>query len=344
MADVELHQLSKRFQQSPALKALDLKIDDGELLALVGPSGCGKSTTLELIAGLEPPSGGRVSIAGADVTALPPQKRDVAMVFQSYALYPHLDVRRNIAFPLENAKLPRAEIDQRVAETARLLELEPYLARRPRELSGGQRQRVALARALVRRPKVFLFDEPLSNLDAALRAQVRGELKSLHQQLRATFIYVTHDQVEAMTLPDRIAVLEKGELRQLGTPREIYDAPANLFVAGFFGAPRINLLPPRVLGLNRDQTTVGIRPEHLELGRGDPPPQALSGRVERVEPVGSETWVTVRVSDATLVARASADFDAGRDSAVWLRAQEQKLHWFDAHTGVRLPEGAQRSP
>ena len=251
MATVSLQDVRKVYRGGvAAVKGVTLDIADGEFVSLVGPSGCGKSTTLNLIAGLEELSGGELRIDGQVVNDLSPRERDIAMVFQSYALYPHLDVAGNLAFPLKVAGLGAKDIDARVREVSGVLGLEALLSRRPKELSGGQRQRVALGRALVRRPKVFLFDEPLSNLDAALRTQMRGEIKKLHEQLKATFIYVTHDQAEAMTLSDRVVVMSQGEVQQVAPPRELYDAPANLFVAGFFGSPRINLVKPRTLGLS----------------------------------------------------------------------------------------------
>jgi len=249
------------------------------------------------------------------------------MVFQSYALYPHKDVRGNLAFPLQLARLPRAEIDRRVAETAELLELSPLLSRKPRELSGGQRQRVALGRALVRKPRVFLFDEPLSNLDAALRMEMRAEIKSLHQRLRRTFVYVTHDQAEAMTLSDRIAVLRAGELQQAAAPREIYERPANRFVAGFFGTPRINFVPGSVLGLPDGEA--GVRPEHLEVVDARAP-GALEGTIELTELTGAETWVTVAVQGERLVARAPADFAGRPGDRVRVRAAAERILRFDA--------------
>jgi multiple sugar transport system ATP-binding protein len=324
---VSLVHLRKAFASGPdAVRDLSIEIRDGELLSLVGPSGCGKSTTLNLIAGLEEPTSGEIRIDGQLVNRLPPAERDIAMVFQSYALYPHKDVRGNLAFPLEVAKAPKAEIDQRVAETAALLGIESLLARKPKELSGGQRQRVALGRALVRKPKVFLFDEPLSNLDAALRTQVRAELKRLHQRLKATFVYVTHDQAEAMTLSDRIAVLRAGELQQLAPPREIYQRPANRFVAQFFGTPQINVVPAGVLGLQGPEDA-GVRPEDLEV-LAAPADGAIEGTVELVELTGAESWVTASARGATLVARAPADFAAAPGTRVWLRAQADRVLRF----------------
>jgi multiple sugar transport system ATP-binding protein len=334
VATVSLQDVRKVYRGGvAAVKGVTLDIADGEFVSLVGPSGCGKSTTLNLIAGLEELSGGTLRIDGAVVNGMSPRERDIAMVFQSYALYPHMDVAKNLAFPLEVAGLGRADIDARVREVAAVLGLEALLARRPKELSGGQRQRVALGRALVRRPKVFLFDEPLSNLDAALRAQMRGEIKKLHEQLKATFIYVTHDQAEAMTLSDRVVVMHQGEVQQVAPPRELYDAPANLFVAGFFGSPRINLVKPGTLGRPDADVVLGLRPEHLEVGQGAAPAGALEGRVYLVEPMGAESWVTVEVSGERMVARAAGDFRAPTGSPVWLRYDAARLRRFDAGSG-----------
>ena len=329
MASISLNRVRKAFPGAPdALKELSLDIADGEFLSLVGPSGCGKSTTLNLIAGLDEPTSGEIRIGGERVNGRSPAQRDIAMVFQSYALYPHKNVRGNLAFPLEIARLPRAEIDRRVAETAEQLGLGELLARKPRELSGGQRQRVALGRALVRKPRVFLFDEPLSNLDATLRAQMRVEIKRLHQSLRATFVYVTHDQAEAMTLSDRIAILSEGELQQASPPREIYERPVNRFVAGFFGVPRINLVPARILGLPGDGL-VGVRPEHLHLHLA-PAPGAVPGVIELVELTGAETFVSVAVSGETVVARAAAALARGPGDAAWVAAEPGRAIHFDA--------------
>ena len=338
MATVTLSQVSKRFRGGAfALRGLDLEVKDGEFLVLVGPSGCGKSTTLNLVAGLEHADGGELRIDGARVNDASPGERDVAMVFQSYALYPHLSVRENLAFPLKVAKLDRATIDARVAETAVRLELSELMDRKPAALSGGQRQRVALGRALVRRPKVFLFDEPLSNLDAGLRTQTRGELKRLHRALGATFLYVTHDQVEAMTLAERVAVMDGGVLQQLGTPREVYDAPVNRFVARFFGAPPINLVPPEVLGLEpRPGVTAGIRPELLEAGLGLAPPEAIAGTVDLVEPLGGEAWVSVSLPGGTLTAKAPPDFPGRAGEPAWVRVPRERALFFDDATGRRM--------
>jgi multiple sugar transport system ATP-binding protein len=339
MATLSLHGVGKRYRGGfEALRSIDLEVADGEFVSLVGPSGCGKSTTLSIIAGLDQPTSGEVRIDGQPVTSLSPRERDVAMVFQSYALYPHMSVRRNLGFPLEVAGVERQTIARRVEETAELLGLDALLDRRPRELSGGQRQRVALGRALVRRPKLFLFDEPLSNLDAALRTQMRGELKKLHEQLRGTFIYVTHDQSEAMTLSDRVVVMNEGQVQQVGAPREIYASPSNLFVAQFFGAPRINVFSPPTLGLEppREGLWAALRPEHLEPGLGEPPQGTVRGVVFLVERMGAESWVTAEVGGDRLVARGPADFEARPGTSVWLRADTQKVLWFDAATGQRV--------
>jgi multiple sugar transport system ATP-binding protein len=342
MARLELDRVTKRFgRDAVALREVSLAVEDGELLAVVGPSGCGKSTLLSIVAGLEAPSAGEVRIDGRTVTALSPRERDVAMVFQSYALYPHMSVRRNLAFPLEVARAGRREIAERVAEVSALLGLDALLERRPGELSGGQRQRVALGRALVRRPKLFLLDEPLSNLDAALRISVRAELKKLHQRLGATFVYVTHDQAEAMTLADRIAVLRDGAVEQVGTPREIYGSPATAFVAGFVGTPPVNLVAPGALGLPPAAALVALRPEDLAVARA-PNAGTLEARVWLVEPMGSETWVTVERGEVRLVARCPADFDAPPGAPVWLSFEAGRLHWFDRESGRRLPGGDDR--
>src|SRR5882724_679859 len=247
MARLEIRSLRKRFDDTEVIKGVDLEVEDREFCVFLGPSGCGKSTLLRLIAGLEDVDEGTLHLDGKDITDLPAVNRNLAMVFQSYALYPHMTVRQNMSFALRLARVPKAERDRKVDEAARILQLEPYLERRPKDLSGGQRQRVAIGRAIVRQPKVFLFDEPLSNLDAALRGQMRIELSRLHEELNATMIYVTHDQIEAMTMADKIVVLQAGRVEQVGSPLELYHHPANLFVAGFIGSPRMNMLPAKVV-------------------------------------------------------------------------------------------------
>ncbi|HBM59725.1 MAG TPA: sugar ABC transporter ATP-binding protein [Citreicella sp.] len=284
MADVQLAGIIKTFGALTVIPGLDLKVPHGSFTVLVGPSGCGKSTLLRMIAGLEDPTEGEIRIGGRDVTDAEPSDRGISMVFQSYALYPHMTVAQNIDFGLRLAKMPAAERRERVAEAARILSLEDYLDRKPGQLSGGQRQRVAIGRSIVRHPEVFLFDEPLSNLDAALRTQMRVELAQLHQSIGATMIYVTHDQVEAMTLADQIVVMKAGQIEQVGAPMELYDRPATEFVAGFIGSPRMNLLPGRAVARD-DIKTVGIRPEHLRVETDGLWP----ARARVVETLGADT-------------------------------------------------------
>ena len=341
MAEVSFERVTKTYRRGaqPVLAGVDLRIESGELITLVGPSGCGKSTLLNLIAGFERPTSGIVRIDGAVVNDLSPKDRGAAMVFQSYALYPHLTVRENIAFPLDVAGVDRAAIEERVAETAARLGLTTLLDRRPKELSGGQRQRVALGRALVRRSRLCLFDEPLSNLDAALREQMRAEIKKLHEEIGATFVYVTHDQTEAMTLSDRIVVLSGGRIQQVAPPREIYTRPANAFVAGFIGSPRINLVPPEVLGIEprADRAVVaGVRPHDLAVGTGPRPDRAVAGRVYLVEPTGSETWVTLQVGGTRLVGRAAADVAPRTGELAWATWEPEVMLMFDEKSGERV--------
>ena len=322
MSGVQFKGIRKSYGDVQVLKGIDVSIDNGEFLVLVGPSGCGKSTLLRCVAGLEQPTSGEIYIDGKRVDGLAPRDRDVAMVFQSYALYPHMTVAENMGFALKLRKRPREEIDAAVKEAARILDLEGLLERFPGELSGGQRQRVAMGRAVVRRPKVFLFDEPLSNLDAALRAQLRIELKRLHKKLGTTMIYVTHDQVEAMTLADRIAVLDQGVLQQLDSPSEIYSNPRNRFVAGFMGTPPMCFLS----GLE-DGVLVGVRPHHVRLGEGD-----LEGEVCLVEPLGSESFVHLKVADDQLVARVQQSPAVGET----VRFSLGQTLRFEPGTGRRL--------
>ena len=329
MGAITLSNVSKAFGETVVIPDIDLEIADGEFVVFVGPSGCGKSTLLRLIAGLEDVSGGTITIDGRDVTREPPSKRGLAMVFQSYALYPHMSVRRNIAFPLKMAGVPAAERDRKVEAAARVLDLEPYLDRRPGQLSGGQRQRVAIGRAIVREPAAFLFDEPLSNLDAALRVGMRTEITELHQQLATTMIYVTHDQVEAMTMADKIVVLNKGVIEQVGSPLELYRSPRNLFVAGFIGSPRMNLLDGGLLGQSAPKA--GIRPEHIRIST-DPVREAgtIEGVAGVTEHLGSDTFVRVHVGDELVTARASGEFPVHSGDRVWLTPEPAHLHRFDA--------------
>lgn len=311
---------------SPTVAELDLTISDGEFLVLVGPSGCGKSTTLRSLAGLEPVSSGRILIDDEDVTNLEPGERDIAMVFQNYALYPHLTVAENMGFALRLARLPKTEIKAKVAEAAETLGLSELLDRKPKDLSGGQRQRVAMGRAIVRQPKVFLMDEPLSNLDAKLRVQTRSELASLQQRLGTTTVYVTHDQVEAMTMGDRVAVLKDGILQQVAPPRELYDRPANEFVAGFIGSPSMNIF-------DFAGHRLGVRPENIRLSaeHGE-----LTGVVDIVEELGAESYVYVTVGSQRFVARAEAGVIPARGEEVGLDFDPEQAHRFDTETGVRL--------
>jgi ABC-type sugar transport system ATPase subunit len=327
MAGLELAGVRKAFGDVEVLRGLDLEVEEGELLVVLGPSGSGKSTMLRVAAGLEQPTAGAVRIGGRDVTRVPPSKRNVAMVFQSYALFPHLDAGRNIGFGLSARGMERKEVQQRVRSAAELVGVAELLHRRPHELSGGERQGVALARALARDPEVFLLDEPLSNLDAQLRTKTRAELKRLHAELGRTMVYVTHDQVEALTLGDRIAVLERGLVAQVGTPDEIYGRPADRFVASFVGSPAMNFLPPETatrFGLAADGE-VGVRPEHVRLGEGE-----VEGEVVVVEPAGSEGLAHVDAAGARLVARVRPEElpEVGQRVRVAVRAAD--VHRFDA--------------
>ena len=351
MGSITLKSAEKWFGELQVIKGVDLEIQDGEFVVFVGPSGCGKSTLLRMIGGLEETSRGQILIDGGDVTDQPPSKRGLTMVFQSYALYPHMSVRDNMGFSLKTAGAPKAEIDQKVMKAAEVLKLEPYLDRRPKALSGGQRQRVAIGRSIVRDPTAFLFDEPLSNLDAALRVEMRYEIAKLHQTLNSTMIYVTHDQVEAMTLADRIVVLEFGVIAQVGTPRELYENPANLFVAQFIGSPKMNVLPCATSGgqfqleggrsgaFDRAgmATQIGIRPEHIDLlspGEGH-----CDGTIDVVEYLGADSYVIV---DAGLLGqitvRAHGDIDLSPGQPVGLGFHEGRRHFFDAQ-GKALPKG-----
>jgi multiple sugar transport system ATP-binding protein len=333
MGQIVLEQVSKAFGNVQVIPPLDLAIDDGEFVVFVGPSGCGKSTLLRLIAGLEDVTDGRVVIDGTDATDVPPAKRRLAMVFQSYALYPHMSVRKNIAFPLRMAGLDKAEQDKRVADAARVLNLTDYLDRRPRQLSGGQRQRVAIGRAIVREPAAFLFDEPLSNLDAALRVGMRLEISELHKRLKTTMIYVTHDQVEAMTMADKIVVLQAGVIEQVGSPLELYRTPRNTFVAGFIGSPKMNLIGGPEAG-KHGAATIGIRPEHTEISETE---GIWAGTVGVSEHLGSDTFFHVQtgVSSAPLTVRAAGEMALKYGQKVHLTPRAEHLHRFDSK-GLRL--------
>jgi multiple sugar transport system ATP-binding protein len=351
MADVRYIEATKLYPGNdvPAVNALDLHVEDGEFMVLVGPSGSGKTTALRMLAGLEEIDGGAIFIGDRDVSDLAPKKRDVAMVFQNYALYPYLTVEANIGFPLKIARVKKSERDSRVRGVAELLGLTEYLARKPAQLSGGQRQRVAMGRAIVRQPKVFLMDEPLSNLDAKLRVQMRADIAALQARLGVTTVYVTHDQSEAMTLGHRVAVMDEGRLQQLGPPRELYDRPANTFVAGFIGSPSMNLctLPVengsvslggtrvQVGGNGRGELVLGFRPESLELAS-----EGLPAEVEVVEEIGADAYVfcvaELPSGETKLVARTDTRGAPARGARVVLRPKADEAHIFDPVTGERL--------
>ena len=356
MAQVVLKELNKKYDEVHAVRDVNLTIRDKEFLVLVGPSGCGKTTTLRMVAGLEDITSGEIAIGDRIVNDLPPKDRDIAMVFQNYALYPHMSVYDNMAYGLRIRGFSKADIDSRVQRAAKILELAPLLQRKPRELSGGQRQRVAMGRAIVREPAAFLFDEPLSNLDAKLRVQMRLEIQKLHRELRTTSIFVTHDQVEAMTLADRMIVMNAGIVEQIGRPIDVYDDPASLFVAGFIGSPAMNFLPgkragdavdvgggvlvplPAELRTGAPQAiTVGVRPEHLELGEGAGP--VFRFKVDTVEALGADSLVHGLLGDAMLVARVDGHATPEAGASLVFHARDGKLHFFDTASGKRLRAG-----
>lgn len=335
MTALSLKNVNKSFGSVQVLKDINLEVEEGEFVVFIGPSGCGKSTLLRVISGLEDASSGEVTIGGQAVNAVPPAKRGIAMVFQSYALYPHLSVRGNMALGLKQERQPKAEIEARVAEAARMLSLGDYLDRRPSELSGGQRQRVAIGRAVVRKPKLFLFDEPLSNLDAALRMNTRVEIARLHRTLEASMVYVTHDQTEAMTLADKIVVLRDGRVEQVGTPMELYNNPANQFVAGFLGAPSMNFLPADRVG-GAAGTTIGIRPEYMRLD----PNGRLKAVVTHVENLGGDTNVLAEVKGgAQITVRLFGQHSVTPDAAIGIDFDDADVLHFDA-SGQRLEANA----
>ncbi len=333
MGRIQLKQVQKKFGDTEVIPPLDLEINDGEFVVFVGPSGCGKSTLLRLIAGLEDTTSGNIEIDGADATDLPPAKRSLAMVFQSYALYPHMSVRKNIAFPMRMAKMDKAEQDRRIEAAAKALNLTDYLDRRPGQLSGGQRQRVAIGRAIVREPAAFLFDEPLSNLDAALRVGMRMEISELHKKLDTTMIYVTHDQVEAMTMADKIVVLQAGVIEQVGSPLDLYRTPRNKFVAGFIGSPKMNLIEGAEAA-KHNATTIGIRPEHLSLSKEQ---GEWVGTVGVSEHLGSDTFLHVAVDGfaEAITVRITGDINVSYGETVYLTPQADLIHKFDAQ-GLRM--------
>ena len=356
MASVSFQGIDKAFGSTKVIHGISFDIRDGEFMVFVGPSGCGKSTLLRMLAGLEEITAGTIAIDGRAVNDVDSKDRDIAMVFQSYALYPHMSVRDNMGFSLRLRKADKGEIDSRVARAAKILNLEPYLERYPRELSGGQRQRVAMGRAIVRDPKVFLFDEPLSNLDAKLRVQMRSEIKALHQRLKTTTVYVTHDQIEAMTMADRIVVMHDGVVEQIGTPLELYDRPSNLFVAQFIGSPAMNVVQGTLrradgmahvetpdgirwplgggAGTNGQPVTYGVRPDHLELAGGEA--RGVSGEIVVVEPTGSETELVVRIGDAQMIVETHGRPSLAPGDKVTFAVNPANVHLFDQKTGQRL--------
>ena len=348
MADLSLRNLVKRYDKTQVLHGINLDVADGEFVVFVGPSGCGKSTTLRLIAGLEEVSDGEIRIGGKVVNNLEPKERDIAMVFQNYAIYPHMTVRKNIGFGLRTAKMPKSDKERRIDEVAGILGMTDLLERKPSQLSGGQRQRVAIGRAMVRDPAVFLFDEPLSNLDAQLRTQMRLEIKKLHQRVGNTIIFVTHDQVEAMTMADRIVIMKDGHIQQVGTPAEVYHKPANTFVARFIGAPAMNMLPGRLDGhtltmeggarlhvpvSGQGAVTVGVRPEDLHPGHG---PKLIGGPVTVREPLGHETLIYVDAAGQEIIAKADGRSPPDIGASVELTADPANIHLFDPKSGEAM--------
>lgn len=350
MANLKLHNLTKAYGKIEVVHGINLEVHDGEFLVFVGPSGCGKSTTLRMIAGLEEITSGIIEIADRQVNNLEPKERDIAMVFQNYAIYPHMSVKKNIAFGLRSSKASKAEKEARILEVAGILDMTELLERRPNELSGGQRQRVAIGRAMVRDPAVFLFDEPLSNLDAQLRTQMRLEIKKLHQRVGSTIIFVTHDQVEAMTLADRIVIMKDGYIQQVGTPEQVYHKPANTFVAQFIGAPSMNMLEGScsknmielASGLSialegrapdNNEILLGVRPDDLILGSSSP---IIKGHVTVREPLGPETLIYVETKNGEIIAKADGRTPPAIGEEVALGVEPENMHLFDAKTGVAL--------
>ncbi len=365
MAEVSLNNIIKRYGEVIAVRGINLNVADKEFVVLVGPSGCGKTTTLRMIAGLEEISEGEISIGGEVVNDVPPKDRDIAMVFQNYALYPHMTVAANMSFGLKLRRFPKAEIKARVERAAQILDITDLLERRPKQLSGGQRQRVAMGRAIVRNPKVFLFDEPLSNLDAKLRVQMRTEIKRVHQKVKTTTIYVTHDQIEAMTLADRVVVMNDGRIEQVGTPHELYHSPRTRFVAGFIGSPAMNFLPCKVerngagfvLNLAEDLSfpmpadlsarygkavgkpmIFGLRPEHITEPRGGAPGEKseFTANLDVVEPMGMETMVFFRIEGTEVCGRVEPTSAGGPGQPMRLRANLNHMHLIDPATNLAL--------
>ena len=352
MGNIAISNVTKKFDSTEVIHGINLKINDGEFVVLVGPSGCGKTTLLRMIAGLESITGGNISIDEKIVNNIKPKERDCAMVFQNYALYPHMKVAANMGFSLKIKKAPKEEIDQKVKDVAKILEIEDYLERYPRQLSGGQRQRVAMGRAIVRNPKVFLFDEPLSNLDAKLRVQMRTQIKLLHARLKTTLVYVTHDQVEAMTMADKIVVMNEGLVEQTGAPLELYDKPVNIFVAGFIGSPSMNLFNASInsnsinlgsagsIPITRNTTsennldiTLGIRPSHMDISKNG---EGLKFQIDVIEPTGADSLVYGKINDTECCVQTSERLNLKSGEIIHILPNEDNLHFFDNQSNERI--------
>ena len=352
MGNIAISNVTKKFDSTEVIHGINLKINDGEFVVLVGPSGCGKTTLLRMIAGLESITDGNISIDDKIINNIKPKERDCAMVFQNYALYPHMKVAANMGFSLKIKKAPKEEIDQKVKDVAKILEIEDYLERYPRQLSGGQRQRVAMGRAIVRNPKVFLFDEPLSNLDAKLRVQMRTQIKLLHARLKTTLVYVTHDQVEAMTMADKIVVMNEGLVEQTGAPLELYDKPVNIFVAGFIGSPSMNLLNASInsnsinlgsagsIPITRKTTsennldiTLGIRPSHMDISKNG---EGLKFQIDVIEPTGADSLVYGRINDTECCVQTSERLNLKSGEIIHILPNEDNLHFFDNQSNERI--------
>ena len=352
MGNIAISNVTKKFDSTEVIHGINLKINDGEFVVLVGPSGCGKTTLLRMIAGLESITDGNISINDKIINNIKPKERDCAMVFQNYALYPHMKVAANMGFSLKIKKAPKEEIDQKVKDVAKILEIEDYLERYPRQLSGGQRQRVAMGRAIVRNPKVFLFDEPLSNLDAKLRVQMRTQIKLLHARLKTTLVYVTHDQVEAMTMADKIVVMNEGLVEQTGAPLELYDKPVNIFVAGFIGSPSMNLLNASInsnsinlgsagsIPITRKTTsennldiTLGIRPSHMDISKNG---EGLKFQIDVIEPTGADSLVYGRINDTECCVQTSERLNLKSGEIIHILPNEDNLHFFDNQSNERI--------
>ena len=352
MGNIAISNVTKKFDSTEVIHGINFKIDDGEFVVLVGPSGCGKTTLLRMIAGLESITGGNISIDGKIINNIKPKERDCAMVFQNYALYPHMKVAANMGFSLKIKKASKEEINKKVKDVAKILEIEDYLERYPRQLSGGQRQRVAMGRAIVRNPKVFLFDEPLSNLDAKLRVQMRTQIKLLHARLKTTLVYVTHDQVEAMTMADKIVVMNEGLVEQIGSPLELYDKPVNIFVAGFIGSPSMNMLNASInsnsinlgnagsipiirktISENNSDVILGIRPSHMNISKNG---EGLKFQIDVVEPTGADSLIYGKINDTECCVQTSERLNLKSGEIIHILPNEDNLHFFDNQSNERI--------